>query len=708
MKENNIIITVYKSCTRSNKPSHRHLSEFIKAKITDENHQQLLKQIALISDKKNRDNQKIRKFEAISVHVLENGGGTDNIKSLNPIMMIDIDHVGSTDAILSLHEKIFNRFKDNIIYFSLSISRNGLHYLLHVNPINTKEEYFAKFDYFQSVFRDEFSVEIDHKTRNVVCKLILTCDKDYTIYNENTIPFSIPEEALNTKIKEKGKPVEVAALSHVPIPTQVVEPRMIELLERFMKKIQKKKEISFVATERHKFITSLAGYCNVHGIEMNTAIHGLNYLVGLDKFPEHLESFKDIYLKNPEQFGVAKKRRSNHDKERRNYVQEAKAFILQNYKLEYNTVLGKTEIIERATGISLPLNSWVQNSIWSKIAESGIFISAGEIGRILNSDIAGAYDPFKRFIEGLPSWDGKHYIKRLYDTLGVLYPDDEMAFDFLMRWIIAMVACMYDMKPNHTVLTLAGSQSIGKTSWLKKFILPELGNYFYAGAINPNDKDSKIRLAETCINVMDELESLPRHHIAPLKELVTCSTINERRPFEARSEILQRRASFAATVNSAEFLNDSTGSRRFLIIEVNKCDYEHDVDMRMVYAQAFALYKEGFKYWFDSTEAHEITNSNNRFQETEPLLEYIPRHFRLPIANEVPEKFTSTDVATIIAGSGYPLPITSAFISSTGKALKALFGDARATSKGITRYKLIRIIEDSAPQEVPDEIRIFL
>ena len=59
-----------------------------------------------------------------------------------------------------------------------------------------------------------------------------------------------------------------------------------------------------------------------------------------------------------------------------------------------------------------------------------------------------------------------------------------------------------------------------------------------------------------------------------------------------------RRASFAATVNDSDVLTDRTGSRRFLCVEATRIDYTPPVDHTAVYAQALALFRGGFCFWY--------------------------------------------------------------------------------------------------------------
>ncbi len=65
---------------------------------------------------------------------------------------------------------------------------------------------------------------------------------------------------------------------------------------------------------------------------------------------------------------------------------------------------------------------------------------------------------------------------------------------------------------------------------------------------------------------------------------------------------MPRRASFSGSVNSMQFLNDATGSRRFLCFEATSINYSNPVDYNGIYSQALHLLKSGSQYWLDKDD----------------------------------------------------------------------------------------------------------
>ena len=82
-----------------------------------------------------------------------------------------------------------------------------------------------------------------------------------------------------------------------------------------------------------------------------------------------------------------------------------------------------------------------------------------------------------------------------------------------------------------------------------------------------------------------------------LKAAVTMPSIDERAAYAHYHEHRKHIASFCGTGNNAQFLSDPTGNRRWLPFEVESIESprDHPFDYEAIYAQAYALYQEGFQ-----------------------------------------------------------------------------------------------------------------
>ena len=115
----------------------------------------------------------------------------------------------------------------------------------------------------------------------------------------------------------------------------------------------------------------------------------------------------------------------------------------------------------------------------------------------------------------------------------------------------------------------------------------------------------------------------------------------------------QHIASFCGTGNNPRFLTDLTGHRRWLpfMIEAIDSPYDHPFDYEGIYAQAYALYRNGFRYWFDDEENAELEQHNRQFEEPNMEEELIRTYLRKPYGEERGEFLTATRIIELVGGA---------------------------------------------------------
>ena len=176
-------------------------------------------------------------------------------------------------------------------------------------------------------------------------------------------------------------------------------------------------------------------------------------------------------------------------------------------------------------------------------------------------------------------------------------------------------------------------------------------------------------MSDCILIILDELSGQSRMEVNRLKAMITKDAVRERRPYARNAEVYDRRASFAATVNDNQILTDRTGSRRFLCFEATQIDYLSPVDYAAVYAQALALFRAGFRYWFADADIMEVNDNNEPFQQTSPEVELFYTYFRKPERFEAYILLSSSEIVAKIAEKTR-LPLTSISVNVIGKMLK--------------------------------------
>jgi predicted P-loop ATPase len=156
-----------------------------------------------------------------------------------------------------------------------------------------------------------------------------------------------------------------------------------------------------------------------------------------------------------------------------------------------------------------------------------------------------------------------------------------------------------------------------------------------------------------------------------------------RRAYGHHIEAFTRRASFMGSVNSSQFLTDSTGSRRFLCFEILAINYQHSIDLRMVYSQAYDLFQQGFKFYFDKDEIDAITQSNEQFQINTAEEELLLTYFQKVQLSEATNFLSAAQILNRITERAHiNIAISPGAVIRLGKALKK-FGFEKRKSNGI-------------------------
>ena len=138
-----------------------------------------------------------------------------------------------------------------------------------------------------------------------------------------------------------------------------------------------------------------------------------------------------------------------------------------------------------------------------------------------------------------------------------------------------------------------------------------------------------------------------------LKAAVTMPSIDERAAYAHYHEHRPHIASFCGTGNTVQFLSDPTGNRRWLPFEVDciESPRDHPFDYTGIYSQAYALYKQGFRYWFSREEIMELSRHNEAFAAPVQEFELVDIYFRKPLREGEGEYMPVSRALQIIGGN---------------------------------------------------------
>jgi predicted P-loop ATPase len=389
----------------------------------------------------------------------------------------------------------------------------------------------------------------------------------------------------------------------------------------------------------------------------------------------------------------SKERKANW-KEYTASVEDIKAFLSDHVYLRHNVITRRVECrlpsnYEHDGTDWQPVTDRIVNSLWAELSKEKP-ARVQDVYRVIESDFVPEYHPFRFYLEHLPPWDGENHILAMSLSVSVRGDvDTQMRFaEYLTKWLVGMVAgWVDDAVVNNVILVLIGEQGSYKTTWFNYLLPPELRSYFYTKTnANRMGRDDLLTLAQYGLVCCEELDTMRPSELNQLKAAVTMPSIDERAAYAHYHEHRKHIASFCGTGNNAQFLSDPTGNRRWLPFEVESIESprDHPFDYEAIYAQAYALYQEGFQYWFSREEIAKLSAHNRHFET--PRLEYelASLYFAHPTGAK-PGEFMSVARAMQIVSANISQKLSAVYL---GRALGEL-GFQRVKYNGVRGYVVV-------------------
>lgn len=226
-------------------------------------------------------------------------------------------------------------------------------------------------------------------------------------------------------------------------------------------------------------------------------------------------------------------------------------------------------------------------------------------------------------------WDGGQHILDLFETLTLADNSEanrKWAWKLFRKWLLGAVALGTGRieKFEFALVLVDPTGGLGKTSWFQK-LCPLKSLQFSGDIIDPHNKDDMFRVMSKWLVELGEIDAtFSASDIESLKAMLSREKDELRRPYAAHSRIYPRRTAFFGSVNSIEFLRDTTNNRRFWPIHVTAVNYAHSIDMQQVWAEALYHFDSGLEtHYLDQSENQAIGDYNEQFREWTPSEELI-------------------------------------------------------------------------------------
>lgn len=322
-------------------------------------------------------------------------------------------------------------------------------------------------------------------------------------------------------------------------------------------------------------------------------------------------------------------------------------FLSSRYRFRQNEVTGSVEYAEIGKYVSSwkPFTERERNRVCIEAQRAGIDIWDKDINRYVNSTLVETFDPLAEWLMNLPQWDGRDRVGELAATVKTDWDEWPEMFRMWMRSMVSQWKGINRMYGATMVLMFTGKQGVRKSTFFKRLLPRELAAYYVDRIDFTNKKDAERALIRFCLINLDEFDQISPRQTAFLKHILQKSDVTYRKMYENDIEQRRRYAAFCATTNSEAPLTDLTGSRRYLVVEVQEpIDVSQEIDYVQLYAQVLSEIRNDEPIYFDAEKERLIQEHNRNYTEELPLATMFDAVFTPGRGGEECQELTSTEI----------------------------------------------------------------
>lgn len=315
-------------------------------------------------------------------------------------------------------------------------------------------------------------------------------------------------------------------------------------------------------------------------------------------------------------------------------------WLKQNYNLRRNILTRKLE----SDGVpveEIDLNTMYLDGkkVFGQKLNNEVFT------KMVNSKYIDDYNPLLIWLDRASTAKPKGQIKRLCNTIQSTMPRAYIEL-FVTKWLIGIIESIHgEVCP--LMLVLSGrKQNTGKTEWFRRLLPHEIRSY-YAESQLDKEKDDEILMTQKLLIMNDEMGGNTARNFVRLKNILSKKTFTLREPYGKANVDLRRLAVLAGTSNDNQLLNDPTGNRRIIPIQVSDIDKDlyNDINKADLFAEVYWLWKEkSASSTLSNQDIAYLNSCTTDFEEISVEAELIEKWFE----PEGHEFMTTTDIKTFL------------------------------------------------------------
>lgn len=240
------------------------------------------------------------------------------------------------------------------------------------------------------------------------------------------------------------------------------------------------------------------------------------------------------------------------------------------------------------------------------------------------------YNPILDYFNSL-EWDGQDRLTDLCSSINSCTGTLAWRQNLLTKWLLGVIASVYEGDANILCLVLAGAKNTGKTQFFRRLLPAELSRFFANSQLDKG-KDDEILMTQKLIIFDDEYSGKSKQDAKLMKYMLSSDSFTLREPYGRKNVHLKRLATLCGTCNETEILNDPTGNRRIIVFEaIGQFNYAlyNSIDKTQLFAQVKHLYQSGVNHHLTSEEVAELEHYTlSKYSEVSLERELILKFFR--------------------------------------------------------------------------------
>jgi putative DNA primase/helicase len=244
-----------------------------------------------------------------------------------------------------------------------------------------------------------------------------------------------------------------------------------------------------------------------------------------------------------------------------------------------------------------------------------------------------AFHPIKEYLEA-QVWDGVQRLDKFFiDYLGA--DDTPYVRAVTRKMFVAAVKRLYEpgCKFDH-MLVLVGPQGAGKSS-----ILAMMGRQWFSDSLRTFDnKEAGEHLQGSWIFEIGELAAMKKAEVEEIKQFLSKENDKYRVAYDRQVSEFPRKCVFFGTTNNNNFLQDTTGNRRFWPVAVlperrtkNHFEELNGEAVGQLWAEALSLYEVGETLTLDRKIAEEAEKIQEGHMESDPREGLVHDYLETPL-----------------------------------------------------------------------------